>query len=81
MVMNTPTNNNLDKQIIVGQEDFTSSCHDNINDMTNTSSLLDKYLAQKIVLQQQQMQQQQSTMIDNEEFDSYFNELFPDLAL
>jgi len=81
----THTNNNLmDKQTIVDQVEgsiFTSTCQDNINDMSTTSTLLDKYLAQKNVQQQQQVKQEQSTMLDNEEFDSYFNELFPDLAL
>ena len=76
MVMNTTTNNNVDKQTIVEQTGsiFTPTYHDNGN-------LFDKYLSQKTVQQQQQLQQQQSTVMDNEEFDSYFNELFPDLAL
>jgi hypothetical protein len=72
-------NNNVDKQAIVDGSIFTSAYHDNINDVS--TSLLDKYLAQKNLQHQHQLQQQQSTIIDNEEFDSYFNELFPDLAL
>ena len=80
MVMNTHmNNNNVDKQAIVDGSIFTSAYHDNINDVS--TSLLDKYLAQKNLQHQNQLQQQQSTIIDNEEFDSYFNELFPDLAL
>ena len=88
MVMNTTVsgnNNVMDKQSLNEQPGsiFTPRCHDNYNDITSppTTSLLDKYITQKNLQCQQQLQQQQSTELDNEEFDSYFNELFPDLAL
>lgn len=82
MVVNpSATNNNMEKQAMIGLEHgsiFTPRNNDNDNEIS--SSLLDKYLTQKN-LQQQQMHHQQSGEVDNEEFDSYFNELFPDLAL
>ena len=90
MVINTTTmnnNTNMDKQIMIGQDrssSFTPKSQDGYNDFTSTgtTSLLDKYLSHKNLQNQQQMlQHQHSTEIDNEEFDSYFNELFPDLAL
>lgn len=90
MVVNTTTmnnNTNMDKQIMIGQDrssSFTPKSQDGYNDFTSTgtASLLDKYLSHKNLQNQQQMlQHQQTTEIDNEEFDSYFNELFPDLAL
>lgn len=80
MVMNTSINNNMDKQVIVdnGGSIFTPSCHDNM--AATEASLLDKYLAQQN-FQQQQQQLQTAPIMDNEEFDTYFNELFPDLAI
>jgi len=85
-VMDTIVENNnvVEKQTILEQQEqgsliLTPRCHDNFNDISSsTTSLLDKYVAHK---NQQQLQQQQSTELNNEEFDSYFNELFPDLAL
>ena len=77
-------NNVVEKQTAMEQQPqggsiFTPRCHDNFNDISSSAtSLLDKYVAHK---NQQQLQQQQSTELNNEEFDSYFNELFPDLAL
>jgi len=88
MVMNTAvgSNNVVDKQALIEQRHgsiLTPRCHDNYNDISSSSatSLLDKYLSQKNVQNQPELQQQQSTEMDTEEFDSYFNELFPDLAL
>jgi len=88
MVMNTAvgSTNVVDKQALIEQRHgsiLTPRCHDNYNDISSSSatSLLDKYLSQKNVQNQQELQQQQSTEMDNEQFDSYFNELFPDLAL
>jgi len=88
MVMNTSTNsnnNNMDRQTLVeqGGSIFTPGCHDNANDVFDTESLMDKYLIQQN-LQQQKEQQQHIKLhdtVDNEEFDAYFNELFPDLAI
>jgi len=85
-VMDTIVENNnvVEKQTILEQQEqgsliLTPRCHDNFNDISSSAtSLLDKYVAHK---NQQQLQQQQSTELNNEEFDSYFNELFPDLAL
>jgi len=77
-------NNVVEKQTAMEEQSqdgsvFTPRCHDNFDDLsTSETSLLDKYVAHK---NQQQLQQQQSTELNNEEFDSYFNELFPDLAL
>jgi len=77
-------NNVVEKQTLIEQQSqdgsiFTPRGHDNFNDISSSAtSLLDKYVAHK---NQQQLQQQQSTELNNEEFDSYFNELFPDLAL
>ena len=84
-VMDTIVENNnvVEKQTILEQQEqgsliLTPRCHDNFNDISSSAtSLLDKYVAHK----NQQLQQQQSTELNNEEFDSYFNELFPDLAL
>jgi hypothetical protein len=88
MVMNTTVGNNnvVDKQAMIEQKHgsiLTPRCHDSYNDISSSSatSLLDKYLSQKNVQNQQELQEQQSTEVDTEEFDSYFNELFPDLAL
>ena len=88
MVMNTAvgSNNIVDKQALIEQRHgsiLTPRCHDNYNDISSSSatSLLDKYLSQKNIQNQLELQQQQSAEVDNEEFDSYFNELFPDLAL
>ena len=86
VVMDTSVENNnvVEKQTAMEQQPqggsiFTPRCHDNFNDISSSAtSLLDKYVAHK---NQQQLQQQQSTELNNEEFDSYFNELFPDLAL
>jgi hypothetical protein len=82
MVMNTSiNNNNVDKQAIVDTEGsiFTASCQDNT--ATTAVTLLDKYLVQQNLQQQQQQHQPQAPIMDNEEFDTYFNELFPDLAI
>lgn len=80
MVVNpSATNNNMEKQAMIGLEHGSIFTPRN-NDNEISTSLLDKYLTQKN-LQQQQMHHQQSGEVDNEEFDSYFNELFPDLAL
>jgi hypothetical protein len=82
MVMNTPiNNNNVDKQTIVDTEGsaFTPSCQDNT--ATTAATLMDKYLVQQNLQQQQQQHQPQAPIMDNEEFDTYFNELFPDLAI
>jgi hypothetical protein len=88
MVMNTAVESNqvVDKQALIEQKHgsiLTPRCHDNFNDISSSSatSLLDKYLSQKNIQNQLELQQQQSAEVDNEEFDSYFNELFPDLAL
>ena len=88
MVMNTAVGSTsvVDKQALIEQRHgsiLTPRCHDNYNDISSSSatSLLDKYLSQKNVKNQQELQQQQSAEMDNEEFDSYFNELFPELAL
>ena len=86
VVMDTTVENNnvVEKQTLIEQQSqdgsiFTPRGHDNFNDISSSAtSLLDKYVAHK---NQQQLQQQQSTELNNEEFDSYFNELFPDLAL
>jgi len=86
VVMDTSVENNnvVEKQTAMDEQSqdgsiFTPRCHDNFNDIASSAtSLLDKYVAHK---NQQQLQQQQSTELNNEEFDSYFNELFPDLAL
>ena len=86
VVMDTTveSNNVVEKQTLIEQQSqdgsiFTPRGHDNFNDISSSAtSLLDKYVAHK---NQQQLQQQQSTELNNEEFDSYFNELFPDLAL
>merc|ERR1711963_644136 len=86
VVMDTSVENNnvVEKQTAIDEQSqdgsiFTPRCHDNFNDIASSAtSLLDKYVAHK---NQQQLQQQQSTELNNEEFDSYFNELFPDLAL
>jgi len=86
VVMDTTVENNnvVEKQTAIEQQSqdgsiFTPRGHDNFNDISSSAtSLLDKYVAHK---NQQQLQQQQSTELNNEEFDSYFNELFPDLAL
>jgi len=84
MVVNpSATNNNVDKQAMIGLDHgsiFTPKSHDNNGEIS--TSLLDKYLTQQnLQHQEQQLQHQQSGEVDNEEFDSYFNELFPDLAL
>jgi len=82
MVMNTPiNNNNVDKQTIVDTEvsAFAPSCQDNT--ATTAATLMDKYLVQQNLQQQQQQNQTQAPIMDNEEFDTYFNELFPDLAI
>jgi hypothetical protein len=86
MVINTAVagNNVVDKQALIEQRHgsiLTPRCHDNYNDIPSATSLLDKYLSQKNVQNQQELQQQQSGDMDNEQFDSYFNELFPELAL
>ena len=86
VVMDTTVENNnvVEKQTAIEQQSqdgsiFTPRGQDNFNDISSSAtSLLDKYVAHK---NQQQLQQQQSTELNNEEFDSYFNELFPDLAL
>ena len=86
VVMDTTVenNNDVEKQTAIEQQSqdgsiFTPRGQDNFNDISSSAtSLLDKYVAHK---NQQQLQQQQSTELNNEEFDSYFNELFPDLAL
>jgi len=86
VVMDTTVENNnvVEKQTAIEQQSqdgsiFTPRGQDNFNDISSSAtSILDKYVAHK---HQQQLQQQQSTELNNEEFDSYFNELFPDLAL
>ena len=86
VVMDTTVENNnvVEKQTAMDEQSqdgsiFTPRRHDDFNDIASSAtSLLDKYVAHK---NQQQLQQQQSTELNNEEFDSYFNELFPDLAL
>merc|ERR1712152_26133 len=79
VVMDTTVENNnvVEKQTAIEQQSqdgsiFTPRGQDNFNDISSSAtSLLDKYVAHK-------HQQQQSTELNNEEFDSYFNELFPD---
>merc|ERR1712136_298643 len=86
VVMDTTVenNNDVEKQTAIEQQSqegsiFTPRGQDNFNDISSSAtSILDKCVAP---IHQQQLQQQQSTELNNEEFDSYFNELFPDLAL
>lgn len=82
MILNaaTGTNNNLDKQAVVVKENniFTPDCHGMMSVGHPDEELLEKYLEQQTLHQQQSVS---TPMIENEEFDSYFNELFPDLAI